>query len=67
MSERRIGSVPAAVGTPLTLAGVLMYALHGPGFPFWSSVTGSRVGKGRGAVDGHTRAVVRRVVVRSGS
>lgn len=33
MSERRIGTVLAAVGTPLTLAGVLMYAVHGPGRP----------------------------------
>jgi hypothetical protein len=33
MSERRIGTVLAAVGAPLTLAGALMYVLPGPGFP----------------------------------
>jgi hypothetical protein len=33
MTERRIGAILAAVGTPLTLAGALMYVLPGPGFP----------------------------------
>lgn len=33
MSERRIGRVMAAIGAPLTLAGVAMYFLPGPGFP----------------------------------
>ncbi|MEU9240669.1 hypothetical protein [Streptomyces sp. NPDC048385] len=33
MSERRIGTMLAAVGAPLTLAGALMYVLPGPGFP----------------------------------
>ncbi|MFJ8948187.1 hypothetical protein ACIRG4_33960 [Streptomyces sp. NPDC102395] len=33
MSERQIGKVLAAVGAPLTLAGVAMYFLPGPGVP----------------------------------
>ncbi|MFF9981270.1 hypothetical protein [Streptomyces erythrochromogenes] len=33
MSERRIGTVLTAVGAPLTVAGVAMYFLPGPGFP----------------------------------
>ncbi|MFD3870339.1 hypothetical protein [Streptomyces sp. NPDC058623] len=33
VSERRIGKVLAAIGAPLTLAGVAMYFLPGPGFP----------------------------------
>ncbi|GGP98627.1 hypothetical protein GCM10010215_25400 [Streptomyces virginiae] len=33
MSERQIGKVLAAIGAPLTLAGVAMYFLPGPGFP----------------------------------
>ena len=33
MSERQIGKVLAAIGAPLTLAGVVMYFLPGPGFP----------------------------------
>ncbi|MEV8312456.1 hypothetical protein AB0P36_35580 [Streptomyces flavidovirens] len=33
MSERRIGTVLAAVGAPLTLAGALMYVLPGSGSP----------------------------------
>ncbi|MEU9032018.1 hypothetical protein AB0D46_31835 [Streptomyces sp. NPDC048383] len=33
MPERRIGRVLAAVGAPLTLAGVAMYFLPGPGVP----------------------------------
>ncbi|MEU9279704.1 hypothetical protein [Streptomyces sp. NPDC048341] len=33
MSEGRIGTMLAAVGAPLTLAGALMYVLPGPGFP----------------------------------
>ncbi|MGW4976966.1 hypothetical protein [Streptomyces mirabilis] len=33
MSERQVGKVLAAVGAPLTLAGVAMYFLPGPGFP----------------------------------
>ncbi|MCX5309019.1 hypothetical protein OG304_37185 [Streptomyces sp. NBC_00160] len=34
MSERQVGKVMAAVGAPLTLAGVAMHFLPGPGFPF---------------------------------
>ncbi|MEW2265492.1 hypothetical protein ACGF5T_32320 [Streptomyces sp. NPDC047853] len=33
MSGRRIGKVLAAIGTPLTVAGVAMYILPGPGVP----------------------------------
>ncbi|MGW7033001.1 hypothetical protein ACWGFX_38310 [Streptomyces xanthophaeus] len=33
MSERQIGKVLAAIGAPLTLAGVAMYFLPGPGVP----------------------------------
>ncbi|WP_328769797.1 hypothetical protein [Streptomyces sp. NBC_00286] len=33
MSERRIGAVLAAAGTPLVLTGAAMYVLPGPGFP----------------------------------
>ncbi|CAL9671540.1 hypothetical protein SUDANB15_07431 (plasmid) [Streptomyces sp. enrichment culture] len=33
MTERRIGVILAAAGTPLTLAGALMYVLPGPGLP----------------------------------
>ncbi|MFF7969379.1 hypothetical protein ACFZC3_29005 [Streptomyces sp. NPDC007903] len=33
MTERRIGTILATAGTPLTLAGALMYVLPGPGFP----------------------------------
>lgn len=33
VSERRTGKVLAAIGAPLTLAGVAMYFLPGPGFP----------------------------------
>ncbi|USQ85644.1 hypothetical protein NFX46_18880 [Streptomyces phaeoluteigriseus] len=33
VSERRIGKVMAALGAPLTLAGVAMYFLPGPGLP----------------------------------
>lgn len=33
VSERRIGKALACVGAPLTLAGVAMYFLPGPGFP----------------------------------
>ncbi|MFD3757741.1 PGPGW domain-containing protein [Streptomyces sp. NPDC058622] len=33
VSERRIGKVLAAIGAPLTLAGVAMYFLPGPGVP----------------------------------
>ncbi|MCX4776836.1 MULTISPECIES: PGPGW domain-containing protein [Streptomyces] len=33
MSERRIGRVMALIGAPLTLAGVALYFLPGPGFP----------------------------------
>ncbi|WP_327322582.1 hypothetical protein OG735_08875 [Streptomyces sp. NBC_01210] len=33
VSERRIGKVMAALGAPLTLAGVAMYFLPGPGVP----------------------------------
>ncbi|WP_405714117.1 hypothetical protein OG264_33035 [Streptomyces xanthophaeus] len=34
MSERQIGKVMAAVGAPLTVTGVAMHFLPGPGFPF---------------------------------
>lgn len=33
VSERQIGKVLAAIGAPLTLAGVAMYFLPGPGVP----------------------------------
>lgn len=33
MSERQVGKVMTAVGAPLTLAGVAMHFLPGPGFP----------------------------------
>ncbi|MDX2394958.1 MULTISPECIES: PGPGW domain-containing protein [unclassified Streptomyces] len=33
LSERQVGKVLAAVGAPLTVAGVAMYFLPGPGFP----------------------------------
>ncbi|MDJ0382129.1 PGPGW domain-containing protein [Streptomyces sp. G-G2] len=33
VSERQVGRVMAAIGAPLTLAGVAMYFLPGPGFP----------------------------------
>ncbi|MFI1066627.1 hypothetical protein ACH4TC_32660 [Streptomyces spororaveus] len=33
MSERKIGRVLAAIGVPLTVAGVAMYFLPGPGVP----------------------------------
>lgn len=34
MSEKRAGILLVAIGAPLTLAGLLMYVLPGPGFPF---------------------------------